>query len=146
MYKRQGLIQHQTVLDYGCGSGILAIAAKKFGAGLVCGIDVDPQAIISGKLNALQNNVSIQFGLPDSLTSDSHFQIVVANILTNPLQVLAPAICSHLAPDGRLALCGILERQAKQVIDTYAPWVLLTVKESLDGWVFLTGSPIVSSK
>jgi len=128
-----------SVLDYGCGSGILAIAAKKLGAADVVGIDIDPQAIVAGQQNALQNSVELTFTLPDHSHADQTFQIVVANILANPLQVLSPAICSFLKEGSRLALSGILERQANDVIATYAPWIKLTVADHSDGWVLLVG-------
>ena len=129
------------MLDYGCGSGILAIAAKKLGSGKTVGIDIDPQAMTAGKHNAQTNNVDVEFYLPDHAHSAAitQFDIVVANILANPLQVLSPAIAAHLAPNAGLALSGILERQASDVIACYAPWIKLEQVDSHEGWVLLAG-------
>lgn len=134
-----GVLQGHSVLDYGCGSGILAIAAQKLGSGKTIGIDIDPQAMISGKQNAQNNNVSVEFALPDHSLPDPHYDVVVANILANPLQVLAPAIASFLANGSYLALSGILERQAQDVIDAYAHWIHLRVENTVEGWVLLVG-------
>ena len=127
------------VLDYGCGSGILAIAAKKLGSGSTVGIDIDPQAMIAGAQNASNNHVDVAFHLPDHAQAFPKFDIVLANILANPLQVLAPAIASFLAPSSALALSGILERQASAVIEAYSPWIELEVCGMNDGWVLLAG-------
>ena len=129
----------KTLLDYGCGSGILAIAAKRLGCGDALGVDIDPQAVISAKDNALRNEVTVHFRLPEEDTADSQHDVVVANILANPLQVLAPALCQRIAPQGHIVLSGILERQSQEVIDTYAPWIKLHVWRECDGWVCLTG-------
>ena len=132
------LVDH-SVLDYGCGSGILAIAAKKLGSGLCVGVDIDPQAIVAGTQNALVNGVDVAFYLPDHAQVLPKFEIVLANILANPLQVLAPAIASFLAPNAFLVLSGILERQANDVIAAYAPWIDLEIGDVVEGWVLLTG-------
>jgi ribosomal protein L11 methyltransferase len=129
----------RSVLDYGCGSGILAIAAKKLGCGMCVGVDIDPQAIVAGTQNAQVNGVDVAFYLPDHAQVLPKFEIVLANILANPLQVLAPAIASFLAPHAYLALSGILERQADDVIAAYAPWITLEIGDVADGWVLLTG-------
>jgi len=134
-----GSLLDHSVLDYGCGSGILAIAAKKLGSGLCVGVDIDPQAIVAGTQNALVNDVDVAFYLPDHAQVLPKFEIVLANILANPLQVLAPAIASFLAPNAFLALSGILERQANDVISAYAPWINLEIGDVVDGWVLLTG-------
>jgi ribosomal protein L11 methyltransferase len=134
-----GSLLDHSVLDYGCGSGILAIAAKKLGSGLCVGVDIDPQAIVAGTQNALANRVDVSFYLPDHAQVLPKFEIVLANILANPLQVLAPAIASFLAPNAFLALSGILERQADDVIAAYAPWIDLEIGGVVDGWVLLTG-------
>jgi ribosomal protein L11 methyltransferase len=133
------ILQGKSVLDYGCGSGILAIAAQKLGSGKTIGIDIDPQAMVAGEQNALNNQVEVSFYLPDHTHDVPKFDIIVANILANPLQVLAPAIASHLAPQSALALSGILERQAQDVIDSYAPWIKLNVVDVHEGWVLLAG-------
>jgi ribosomal protein L11 methyltransferase len=129
----------KTLLDYGCGSGILAIAAKRLGCGDALGVDIDPQAVISAKDNAVRNEVTVDFRLPEEDSTHSQHDVVVANILANPLQVLAPALCQRIAPNGHIVLSGILERQAQEVIDTYQPWIKLHVWRECDGWVCLTG-------
>ena len=135
----QSNLTNKSVLDYGCGSGILAIAAKKLGAGQTFGVDIDPQSISSGIENAQRNNVQIQFDLPESDDNTRIHDVVVANILANPLLVLAPALCQRLNQQGKLVLSGILERQANMVIQAYAPWISLSVWKEMDGWVALTG-------
>ncbi|BDW10141.1 ribosomal protein L11 methyltransferase [Polynucleobacter sp. SHI8] len=133
------ILQGKRVLDYGCGSGILAIAAQKLGSDKTIGIDIDPQAMVAGAQNAQNNHVDVSFYLPDHALDLPKFDVVVANILANPLQVLAPAIASHLAPHSALALSGILERQAQDVIACYAPWIELKVIDTHEGWVLLAG-------
>jgi len=135
----EGLLQNQSMMDYGCGSGILAIAAKKLGSGATFGLDIDPQSVISSNENAKGNDVVIEFGLPDMVTTTSQFHVVVANILANPLKILAPAIGALVASNGYLALSGILEQQAEQIIEIYAPWVDLKIWQVSEGWVCLAG-------
>jgi ribosomal protein L11 methyltransferase len=126
------------VLDYGCGSGILGIAAARLGATNVLGVDIDPQAVTAARNNAGRNGVDIRFN--DSATRiDGQFDLVVANILSNPLKALAPAICAHVRPGGRLALSGILAAQAEELIAVYAPWMPLAVADTREGWVCLAG-------
>ncbi|GAB3096675.1 50S ribosomal protein L11 methyltransferase [Bordetella muralis] len=127
-----------TVLDYGCGSGILAIAARKLGAGPTDAVDIDPQAVQATADNARVNQVQLQALLPDGLT-DGTYQVVVANILSNPLKVLAPMLAGRVAPGGKLVLSGVLERQAEEVAAAYAPWLAMSVWQSRDGWVCLHG-------
>ena len=127
-----------SILDYGCGSGILAIAAAKLGAGDVFGVDIDPQAVSAAVSNAERNKVSARFA-DSSLEIKGQFDIVVANILSNPLKALAPAICAHVRPGGQLALSGILAEQADDLIDFYAPYIPLHVNDSRDGWICLSG-------
>ena len=128
-----------SILDYGCGSGILAIAAAKLGAKDVLGVDIDLQAVSAAKSNAALNNVSARF--EDSTREiKGQFDIVVANILSNPLKALAPAICAHVRPGGRLALSGILTEQSDDLIEAYSPYIPLSVADSRDGWVCLAGS------
>ena len=124
------------VLDYGCGSGILAIGAAKFGAEQVDAVDIDPAAVESTRANAEANSVQINFGLPDK--AQGSYQTVLANILATPLQVLAPLLCSHVAKGGNLVLAGILERQADVLKTAYAPWCSLQVSDSQDGWILMT--------
>ncbi|HEX6944923.1 MAG TPA: 50S ribosomal protein L11 methyltransferase [Casimicrobiaceae bacterium] len=128
----------ESVLDYGCGSGILAIAARLLGAARVLGTDVDPQALRASADNAAANGVEATFVAPDALPPGVH-EVVVANILANPLVLLAPAIAARVGPGGRLALSGILEPQADEVIAAYAPWITLRAWRTAEGWVLLCG-------
>ena len=128
-----------SLLDYGCGSGILAIAAAKLGAGDVLGVDIDLQAVGAATDNAARNAANVRFD--DSAKQiDGQFDIVVANILSNPLKALAPAICGHVSPGGKLALSGILAEQTDELIDAYAPYIALSVADTRDGWVCLAGA------
>jgi ribosomal protein L11 methyltransferase len=129
----------QSLLDYGCGSGILAIAAAKLGAAHVAGVDIDPQAIRAARANAEKNSVAAHFG-DSAAPLTGEYDLVVANILANPLRVLASAICAHVRPGGRLALSGILAEQAEDIIRVYAPWLFLAVADTRDGWVCLSGT------
>ena len=128
----------KTVMDYGCGSGILAIVAKKLGAGLTEGIDIDPQAISSAEFNATRNHCAIDFSLPNKINTTS-YDVVVANILSNPLKLMAPMLSNLVAPGGSLVLSGVLERQADEVAGAYAPYLKLQVWQARDGWVALYG-------
>ena len=125
-----------TLLDYGCGSGILAIGAAKFGASDIVAVDIDPAAVESTRLNAEANHASLAAGLPD-LAKGEH-DLVLANILATPLKVLAPLLCSHVRSGGQLVLAGILARQAEELIEAYAPWVTLQVSDEEDGWILMT--------
>lgn len=129
-------LQGQRVLDYGCGSGILAIAAAKFGAVWVDAVDIDEAAVVATRLNALANRVSVNTGLPDRASGP--YRTVFANILATPLKVLAPLLCSHVDLGGQLVLAGILDRQADELQQAYAPWLRLQVTESEDGWILMT--------
>lgn len=127
-----------SVLDYGCGSGILAIAAARLGAGRVAGVDIDPQAVESARTNAERNEVSALFA--DSAEPVAgEYDLVVANILSNPLRVLAPAICAHVRSGGCLALSGILREQAEEIIAIYAQWLPMEVADTREDWVCLSG-------
>jgi ribosomal protein L11 methyltransferase len=126
------------VLDYGCGSGILAIGAAKFGANDVDAVDIDPAAVESTVLNAQANHVAVKTGLPDLVTGV--YQTVLANILATPLKVLAPLLWSRVAPGGSLVLAGILERQADELTEAYAPYCTLRVADTEDGWILMTSS------
>jgi ribosomal protein L11 methyltransferase len=123
------------VLDYGCGSGILAIAAARFGAGEVVAVDIDPAAVGATADNARRNGVGLQAGLPE--TAHGGFDVVLANILARPLELLAPLLSGHLNAGGRLVLSGILERQAPALAAAYAPLLAIDVLERLDGWVLM---------
>ena len=127
-----------SLLDYGCGSGILAIAGARLGAGRVTGTDVDPQAMRASEENARANGIEATFVLPDALAPGS-FDIVVANILANPLTLLAPALALRVRAGGRIALSGILEPQADAVAAAYARWFTIRSWKSRDGWVLLAG-------
>ena len=124
------------VLDYGCGSGILAIGAAKFGASAVDAVDIDTAALEATAQNAQANGVRLKTGLPDTATG--LYQVVLANILATPLQVLAPLLCARLAPGGHLVLSDILERQAQCLVDAYSPYCALSVVDREDGWVLMT--------
>jgi ribosomal protein L11 methyltransferase len=126
----------QRVLDYGCGSGILAIGAAKFGASDIVAVDIDPAAVESTGLNAAANHVTLAAGLPD--LAHGTFDLVLANILATPLKVLAPLLCAHVRSGGRLVLAGILARQADELREAYAPWVALSVSDAADGWILMT--------
>lgn len=128
-----------SVLDYGCGSGVLAIAAGRLGASEIVGVDIDPQAVVVARTNAEVNGVAARFQESADRLS-GQFDIVVANILANPLRVLAPALCGHLRIGGMLALSGILVEQADELIAAYKPHLTLTVVGTRDGWVCLAGS------
>ncbi|KVE39748.1 50S ribosomal protein L11 methyltransferase [Burkholderia sp. TSV86] len=129
----------QSVLDYGCGSGILAILAKKCGAGSVTGIDIDPQAVEAARQNSARNRAEVVYGLPNACP-DSEFDIVVANILSNPLKLMASMLASKVKPGGRLALSGVLARQADEVASAYARYLDIAVWREHEGWVCLAGT------
>lgn len=126
------------VLDYGCGSGILAIGAAKFGATEVIAVDIDQAAVDSTVLNAEANQVSLVSGLPDA--AQGSFDLVLANILATPLKVLAPLLCAHVKSGGHLVLAGILERQADELKAAYAPYCKLSVADTEDGWILMTAT------
>jgi ribosomal protein L11 methyltransferase len=132
----------ESVLDYGCGSGILAIAACRLGASRVIGTDIDPQALAASAANAERNQVSATFVPPDRLAAGeaTPFDVVVANILANPLQMLAPAIAARVKLGGRILLSGILDTQAGPLIAVYRRWFNIGVCDSDDGWITLAGT------
>ncbi|MDB5851234.1 MAG: ribosomal protein methyltransferase [Rhodoferax sp.] len=123
-------------LDYGCGSGILAIGAAKFGAVDIDAVDIDDAAVQSTQLNAEANGVTLKAGLPDQ--AGGRYQTVLANILATPLKVLAPLLCAYVAPGGSLVLAGILERQEDELKAAYAPYAALEVSDREDGWILMT--------
>ena len=129
------LAQHR-VLDYGCGSGILAIGAARMGAGDVTAVDIDPAAVTATDLNAHANQVRLHSGLPEQ--ASGVFDVVLANILATPLKVLAPLLCAHVQVGGHLVLAGILSRQTEELKEAYAPWVKLSVADEQEGWVLMT--------
>jgi ribosomal protein L11 methyltransferase len=124
------------VLDYGCGSGILAIGASKFGAAEIDAVDIDPAAVESTTLNAEANHAQLKSGLPDAAKGE--YDLVLANILATPLKVLAPLLCQHVKAGGHLVLAGILSRQADELKAAYAPWIALSVSDEEDGWILMT--------
>jgi ribosomal protein L11 methyltransferase len=138
-----------SVLDYGCGSGILAMVAEKLGATDVTGVDIDPQAIVSAEQNAGRNGCTIAFYLPDDYARVAgeegaagfkRYDVVVANILASPLKLMAPMLAGRVAPGGSLVLSGVLARQSEEVIAAYAPFIKMHVAAEHEGWVALAGS------
>ena len=124
------------VLDYGCGSGILAIGAALHGAHDIDAVDIDPAAVTSSRDNATANGVKLNQGLPE--LANGEYPLVIANILAQPLKLLAPLLCAHVAPGGNLILAGILSRQADELKAAYAPWLALEVSDEEDGWILMT--------
>ena len=124
------------VLDYGCGSGILAIGAALHGATGVEAVDIDPAAVQATEDNATANGVMLRAGLPE--LASGTYPLVLANILATPLKLLAPLLCGHVHAGGDLVLAGILERQADELIEAYAPWLTLQVSDAEDGWILMT--------
>ena len=128
----------ESVLDYGCGSGILAIAAAKLGAARIDATDVDPQAIETATQNAAANGVEMRTMLPEAL-QPAPYDFVLSNILAQPLIVLAPLLAARARRGGRIALSGVLESQAGEVADAYVPWFDMKIAEVEEGWALLTG-------
>jgi len=124
------------VLDYGCGSGILAIGAALCGAAEVDAVDIDADAVTAAQANAVANQVTVNTGLPD--VAQGQYGLVVANILAAPLKVLAPLLCGHVEQGGHLLLAGILSRQIEEIQQAYAPYLQLQVADTQDGWVLMT--------
>ncbi len=124
------------VLDYGCGSGILAIGAALFGARGIDAVDIDPAAVEAAHANALANDVAMNSALPDA--AQGEYALVLANILATPLKLLAPLLWAHVQAGGSLVLAGILERQADELKAAYAPWCALEVSDTDDGWILMT--------
>jgi ribosomal protein L11 methyltransferase len=124
------------VLDYGCGSGVLAIAAALHGASGIDAVDIDPAAVEATRVNAQVNGAALRCGSPD--IAQGGYLLVLANILATPLRVLAPLLCQHVAAGGHLVLAGILERQADELQQAYAPWLQLSVHDCDDGWILMT--------
>jgi ribosomal protein L11 methyltransferase len=129
---------HSSVLDYGCGSGILAIASMKLGAANAIGVDIDRQAVDAARYNARQNAVAIEISATDNVLH-AIADITVANILANPLKVLAPLLAAHTRPRGSLVLAGILDHQAEEIIAIYLPWFELAVWKCDEGWSCIAG-------
>jgi len=134
--RHEGSAVLSRVLDYGCGSGILAVGAAKLGASTIDAVDIDPAAIQSTELNALANQVQLRAGQPE--LASGTYQTVLANILATPLKVLAPLLWSRVAEGGHLVLAGILERQTDELKAAYAPYCALSVADQEDGWILMT--------
>jgi ribosomal protein L11 methyltransferase len=133
-------LREAAVLDYGCGSGILAVAAGLHGAGDLDAVDIDPAAVQATRENAAANGVALRAALPDAVQhgAPGRYRAVLANILATPLKLLAPLLCAHVAPGGHLVLAGILTRQAQELQAAYAPALALEVADEQDGWVLMT--------
>jgi ribosomal protein L11 methyltransferase len=128
----------ERVLDYGCGSGILGIAAMKLGAAAATGVDIDPLALVAARHNAMQNQVMMEFVAADSAVPAAA-DVVLANILANPLKLLAPLLARSTRSGGRILLSGVLEHQAREVQDAYGAWFEMQPLQHEDGWVLITG-------
>ena len=124
------------VLDYGCGSGILAIGAALLDAQSIDAVDIDAAAVTSTIENATRNGVTLNPGLPDK--AQGAYTVVLANILATPLKLLAPLLARHVAPGGWLVMAGILERQADELTAAYAPWLKVQVADREEGWILMT--------
>lgn len=134
----RNLAKTQSVLDYGCGSGILAIAAKKLGAGRAAGVDIDAQAVQAARDNAAQNQVEASFYLPKALP-EAQYEVVIANILSNPLKVLAPLLAAYVCPRGHIVLSGILAQQVEEMRAHYGEWFDMRPAIIAEGWACLAG-------
>ena len=128
--------QWSRVLDYGCGSGILAIGAALHGARGIEAVDIDPDAVQATVDNARDNGATVQAGLPDIACGP--YPLVLANILATPLKLMAPLLCAHVQAGGDLVLAGILDRQAAELTEAYAPWLSLVTSDAEDGWILMT--------
>lgn len=139
----QHVPQGSRVLDYGCGSGILAILARKLGAARVDGVDIDPQAINAARDNAIRNQCGdVDWFVPAAFAVEragTRYDVVAANILSGPLKLMAPMLASRVAPGGAMVLSGILARQTDELIDCYAPYVELSIAAEREGWIALVG-------
>jgi len=138
--QRQAGVDLRRVLDYGCGSGILAIGAALMGAQQIDAVDIDPAAVRTTRDNAAHNGVAataLSTGLPDQ--AQGLYGVVLANILATPLKLLAPLLAGHVQPGGWLVMAGILERQAGDITVAYAPWLHVAVADSEEGWILMCG-------
>ena len=137
--RNEAALAKQRVLDYGCGSGILAIGAALHGASLIDAVDIDKAAVQSTQDNATANQVTLNAGLPDQVSHEPRsYAVVLANILATPLKVLAPLLTGHVSLGGSLVLAGILERQEDELKAAYAPYAKLEVADREDGWILMT--------
>lgn len=129
----------ETVLDYGCGSGILAIAAMKLGAASAVGVDIDENAVVAAQHNAMQNQANVTFFAATENAGIAKADIVLANILANPLKMLAPLLANHTRVGGHIVLSGILDHQVDEVRAVYAEWFRMKPALQSEGWTLLTG-------
>lgn len=135
-----GALPGRSVLDYGCGSGILALGAGLLGAAEVAAVDIDEAAVEATRLNARANELRLAHACHVDELPPRRYDIVIANILATPLRLLAPLLAARVVPGGQLVLSGILQRQSAELIEAYAPHARLRVWAELDGWVCLAGS------
>lgn len=135
-------VKGKQVLDYGCGSGILAIAAGLLGAQRLDGVDIDPQALTATQANSERNQVQQQIHtfLPEQFKPEQQYDVLLANILANPLIGLAPTLCGYLKPQAPIVLSGILQEQADEVVAAYAPYIDFAPTQTHEGWVCLSGT------
>ncbi len=141
--RNEAALANQRVLDYGCGSGILAIGAALHGASLIDAVDIDEAAVQSTQDNATANQVTLNAGLPDQVSHEPRsYAVVLANILATPLKVLAPLLTGHVSLGGSLVLAGILERQEDELKAAYAPYAKLEVADREDGWILMTAKQV----
>ena len=137
------LVSGQTVIDYGCGSGVLGIAAKMFGAGRVVGIDIDEDALAASQYNALRNEVDLEV-VPAGDSFNEQVDIVIANILPSPLKVLAPLLSQLVKPGGDIVLSGILVSHEQELLSIYGRWFEMSTFQTMDDWVCLQGTKLSS--
>ena len=137
------LVSGQTVIDYGCGSGVLGIAAKMFGAGRVVGIDIDEDALAASQYNALRNEVDLEV-VPAGDSFNEQVDIVIANILPSPLKVLAPLLSQLVKPGGDIVLSGILVSHEQELLSIYGQWFEMSTFQTMDDWVCLQGTKLSS--
>ncbi len=137
------LVSGQAVIDYGCGSGILGIAAKMFGAGRVVGIDIDEDALAASQYNALRNEVDLEV-VPAGDSFNEQVDIVIANILPSPLKVLAPLLSQLVKPGGDIVLSGILVSHEQELLSIYGQWFEMSTFQTMDDWVCLQGTKLSS--
>ena len=137
------LVSGQTVIDYGCGSGVLGIAAKMFGAGRVVGIDIDEDALAASQYNALRNEVDLEV-VPAGDSFNEQVDIVIANILPSPLKVLAPLFSQLVKPGGDIVLSGILVSHEQELLSIYGRWFEMSTFQTMDDWVCLQGTKLSS--
>ncbi len=133
-------LHNSTLIDYGCGSGILAVAGLKLGCQTAYGIDIDPQALLASQQNAQLNHVSLHTLMPEQLPAELCCDYLIANILYGPLLALAPTLAQHLLPGGRIALSGLLKEQAETIRHTYQSWFILDLEWHRNDWCLLSGT------